>query len=171
MLPGHFLCEADRASPGRDAAKIPEIQSDATSRARTKGRHAVPLLTAPADEAGLAMDRHGALHYRLAMSFITTYERGIDALVGLCPGPDKFAHVSAGLAFWVLGAILMRRPLHSAGPLAVIVILEMANEYVDYLAYGSWRWPDTIGDAIATWFWPFAITLAMRSFPKLRAGR
>lgn len=105
------------------------------------------------------------------MTFVQRYEQGIDQLVSLCPSPDKFAHQTAGLLFWLLSAMVLRKPLYSRGPLAVVVLVEGANEYIDFLAHGAWRWPDTIGDAAATWFWPFALSFCLSRFPRLRGAR
>jgi hypothetical protein len=48
------------------------------------------------------------------------------------------------------------------------VIFELGNEYIDRLAHGSWAWHDTIGDVIATLFWPFVLSFAMRLRPAIR---
>jgi hypothetical protein len=99
------------------------------------------------------------------------YEQLIDQITSLCPPPDKFAHLTAGLLFWLVGSLLMRKPLYSRWPLALIVALEVANEYMDFLAHHSWRWPDTLGDAAATWFWPFVLSFCMARWPRLRSGK
>jgi hypothetical protein len=99
------------------------------------------------------------------------YEHLINQIVSFCPAPDKFAHMTAGLLFWLLAAVVLRKPLYSRGPVAVVVLLEVANEYVDYLANHSWRWPDTLGDAAATWFWPFLLSFCMARMPRLRGGK
>ncbi|TCM19001.1 hypothetical protein EDF56_104536 [Novosphingobium sp. PhB165] len=102
------------------------------------------------------------------MDLVHQYERAIDWIVSLCPQPDKFAHTYAGLTIWLIAAILMRRKLSSPWPVVVVAVAEAANEYMDRLAHGSWRWPDTIGDAIATLFWPLIIMMALRLRPALR---
>lgn len=89
-------------------------------------------------------------------------------VVSLCPPPDKFAHTYAGLVIWLLAAIVLRRPLSSWVPLCVIVACEGANEIADYLAYGSWRWHDTLGDMAATWFWPAVLFVALNVDRNLR---
>lgn len=104
------------------------------------------------------------------MAFPHEYERVIGQIVALCPAPDKFAHMTCGLVLWLLSAVVMSRPLYSWPPLLVIVVLEVANEYVDFLANHSWRWPDTIPDAIATWFWPFVLSFCLNKMPLLRGG-
>ena len=78
-------------------------------------------------------------------------------------GPDKFVHVQAGLAIWSVSAIVLRRPLRSPLPLAVVILAETLNEIADRHYTGSWNWPDTIGDATATWLWPVALFLLLRA--------
>lgn len=102
------------------------------------------------------------------MEFLQHYERLINWLVGLCPQPDKFAHTYAGLAIWLLAAMVMRRKLSSPWPVVVVAAFELGNEYIDRLTYGSWRWNDTLGDIAATLFWPLVIMLAMRWRPAIR---
>ncbi|MXO67084.1 hypothetical protein [Altericroceibacterium endophyticum] len=104
-------------------------------------------------------------------TFPEHYQAAAQAVVALCPGPDKFAHMCAGLGIWLIAAILLRKPLHSPWPLAVVVAAEIANEYVDFLAYNSWRWNDTVFDALATLFWPAVLALALRKMPVLRKAR
>lgn len=101
-------------------------------------------------------------------TFALRYEHLIDGIVSICPGPDKFAHICAGLVLWLGSAMLLRRPLRSPLPLAIVVLLEVANECVDRVAHGSWMWRDTLGDAAATWFWPVLLTVALRRMAVLR---
>lgn len=102
------------------------------------------------------------------MDFPARYEAAIGWIVSLCPPPDKFAHTYAGLAIWMLAALLLRRSLASAAPLLVVIAAEVANEIVDRFAHGSWMWHDTLGDAAATWFWPVVLAGLMRWVPALR---
>ncbi|GGO99347.1 hypothetical protein [Stakelama pacifica] len=103
-------------------------------------------------------------------TFAVQYHQVINDIVALCPAPDKFAHTYAGLIIWLLSGIFMRRPLWSFLTLVPPVVLEVANEYMDRIVSGSWNWPDTRGDAAATWFWPLILVLAMRYMPWLRGG-
>lgn len=104
------------------------------------------------------------------MSFLEAYERVIRAIVAACPAPDKFAHMCAGLGFWLAAALIWRKPLASFKPLLVVVFLECANEVVDFLAKGGWFWSDTLVDAAATWTWPLVLTLALRYVPALSSS-
>jgi hypothetical protein len=96
------------------------------------------------------------------MQYISLYEHGINWIVAHSGGHDKFAHMCAGLALWLLSAMLLRRPTTSVTPLVVVIIAEAANEIIDRIAHGSWRWNDTRLDIVATLFWPFLITLVNR---------
>lgn len=102
------------------------------------------------------------------MDFVHHYERAIEWIVAQCPQPDKFAHTYAGLTIWLFAAVLLRRKLSSPWPVVVVALCELANECVDRLAHGSWNWPDTIRDVIATLFWPTVIMLVMRWKPAIR---
>jgi hypothetical protein len=105
------------------------------------------------------------------MPFAQNYEAVIAWIVDHCPSTDKFAHTYVGLAIWLGAAVVLRRPLHSWAPLAVVVVAEVANECVDRLAHGGWFWHDTLQDAFFTWFWPVVLGLALRKFPHLRRAK
>ena len=96
------------------------------------------------------------------MHYISLYEQGINWVVAHSGGHDKFAHMCAGLAVWLLAAVLLRRPTTSILPLIVVIIAEAVNEAVDRIAHGSWRWADTRLDIVATLFWPLLIALVQR---------
>lgn len=96
------------------------------------------------------------------MHYVHLYEVVIWQAVSHSPGPDKFDHTYAGLAIWLLAAALLRAPLSSTLPWGAVIVAEVANECVDRLANGTWKWPDTLGDAAATWFWPTVLMLFCR---------
>jgi hypothetical protein len=79
--------------------------------------------------------------------------------------PDAYLHVHAGLAILCLARALSGRSLGSFIPLSVVAIAEFANEILDRLHYGSWRWTDTLGDITNTLFWPTVICIAVRIHP------
>jgi len=85
-------------------------------------------------------------------------------------GTDKFVHVQVGLAIWVVGALVMRRPLHALPPLLLCIAAELGNEFMDWRYAHSLRLPDTLGDMLATWFWPVVLFLLLRYYPKIRRG-
>lgn len=106
-----------------------------------------------------------------AMDFIAHYERSIRLIVRLFPGQDKFTHLCIGMSIWLFLALMLRKPLFSFWPLATIVVLELGNEYIDYLANGRMLWADTLGDMLATWFWPFVLAFLLERFPALSRNR
>jgi hypothetical protein len=82
--------------------------------------------------------------------------------------PDTILHIHAGLAVLMLARVATRRSLGSFVPLSFVVAAEAANELLDRLHYGSWRWPDTSNDIVHTLFWPLVICLGVRFRPMLR---
>lgn len=81
--------------------------------------------------------------------------------------PDAILHIHAGMAVLLIARVATGRSLGSFVPLSVVALAELANEIMDRLHFGSWRWPDTIGDAINTLLWPSIICLAVRLRPLL----
>ncbi len=76
---------------------------------------------------------------------------------------DWELHTQLGMIAFLVTAILIRRPLSSPWPLAVAVLGEAINEYMDRVNYGSWRWPDTSRDILFTLLWPLVIFLLART--------
>lgn len=85
--------------------------------------------------------------------------------------PDTILHIHAGMAVLVLARIATGRSLGSLVPLAFVAAAELANEIMDRLHYGSWRWPDTTADVANTLFWPVVICLGIRLRPLLAQRR
>lgn len=79
--------------------------------------------------------------------------------------PDTILHIHAGMAVLLVARVVTRRSLGTLVPLSVVVAAEAANEILDRLHWGSWRWSDTIGDVVNTLFWPTVICLAVRMRP------
>ena len=75
-------------------------------------------------------------------------------------------HVHVGMAVFLLGAVLLRRPVGTWTPLLIVVVLELLNEAVDFARYQMSGWPwrpgPTIADLVATWLWPIVLTLVFR---------
>lgn len=85
--------------------------------------------------------------------------------------PDTILHIHAGLAVLMLARVVTRRSLGSAVPIGCVIVAEAANEIMDRLHYGSWRWADTCIDIANTLFWPLVICLGVRVRPMLRRFR
>jgi len=113
--------------------------------------------------------RHGATMAFLSR-FIDLYEQGITWVMWLVfgVGPDKLMHTWVGLGIWLLAALALRCPLRDWRPLAVLAVLEGANEVVDYIHAIGWTVSGTLGDVFTTFFWPVVLGLALRVFPVLR---
>lgn len=74
---------------------------------------------------------------------------------------DSLLHVHAGMAVLLLARMVTRRSLASPWPLLVVCAAELANEVMDRLHYGSWRWADTLADVANTLFWPTVLCLGL----------
>lgn len=79
--------------------------------------------------------------------------------------PDTVLHIHAGLAVLVIARIVTRRSLGTLVPLSVVASAEVANEVMDRITYGSWRWPDAISDVAHTMSWPTLICVGVRLRP------
>ena len=99
------------------------------------------------------------------------YHRFIDWIGDGTGLSDTVLHIHAGMAVLMLARVLTRRSLGSFVPLSFVVLAEAANEIMDRLHFGSWRWPDTLADIANTLFWPLVICLGVRLRPMLRRLR
>lgn len=79
--------------------------------------------------------------------------------------PDTILHIHAGMVVLLLARVVTRRSLGTLVPLSVVAAAEFANELLDRLHYGGWRWPDTTLDVFNTLLWPTVICLAVRFRP------
>lgn len=85
--------------------------------------------------------------------------------------PDAILHIHAGLAVLMVARLVLGRSLGSFVPFAFVVAAEAANEILDRLSFGAWRWADTFADIGNTLFWPFVISLAVRVRPMIGRDR
>ena len=79
--------------------------------------------------------------------------------------PDTILHIHAGMIILMVARIVTGRSLGSFIPLSVVAAAEVANEILDRLHFGDWRWPDTIGDVVNTLLWPTVICIGIRLRP------
>jgi hypothetical protein len=91
------------------------------------------------------------------MEPVSAYHALAEQIVALAGGSDKMVHVHVGLAIYYSTQLLFRRRRASWASLQVVLALEIANEVMDRLFWGSWRWSDTLGDFAYTLFWPTII--------------
>ena len=82
--------------------------------------------------------------------------------------PDTILHIHAGMAILLFARLVTGRSLGTLVPLSWVAAAEAANEVLDRIDYGSWRWADTLSDIGNTIFWPTVICLAIRLRPMLQ---
>lgn len=103
------------------------------------------------------------------MQLVTLYESLKTQAVTWVGITNAEFHIHAGMLIYLATALILRKPLRSPIPLLAVIAAEAANEYLDFLASSSWRWPDTSRDALFTLLWPIAIFTLAR-LRKLRVG-
>jgi hypothetical protein len=72
------------------------------------------------------------------------------------------AHIHAGLLIYVGMQLVLRTRRASGIALQAVFGAEMVNEILDRAFYGSWRWPDTLGDIALTMMWPTILYTAAK---------
>lgn len=85
--------------------------------------------------------------------------------------PDAILHIHAGLAVLMVARIVTGRSLATFIPFAFVVAAELGNEVLDRLAFGAWRWGDTLADVGNTLFWPLVVSLGVRWRPMIGRDR
>jgi len=93
------------------------------------------------------------------------YIRGIRWIGDGTGLPDMFLHVHAGMIIFIMTRLVTGKSFGRVTPLLAVFCCEMANEVMDRLNYGSWRWIDTGTDIVNTLFWPTIIFLTVRGRP------
>lgn len=99
------------------------------------------------------------------MTLTACYFGFIDALRAATGLSDTVLHIHAGMAILLLARLASGRSLGTLLPLSMVAVAEFGNEVMDRLHFGSWRWPDTLGDVANTLFWPAVICMAVRVRP------
>ena len=90
------------------------------------------------------------------------YSRLITAIGDGTGMADSLLHVHAGMAILIAARLITRRSLATPIPFAVVCVAEAANEILDRMHYGSWRWADTSADVVNTLFWPLVLMIGLR---------
>ena len=75
---------------------------------------------------------------------------------------DALLHVHAGMAVLLLARLITGRSLATPTPFLCVCAAELANEIIDRINYGGWRWWDTGPDVVNTLFWPFVLMVGLR---------
>ena len=76
---------------------------------------------------------------------------------------DRELHTHMGMLVFVVVILVFRLPLRSPWPWIAAVIVELNNEFLDRVNYGSWRWPDTKIDLLFTLMWPTLLFICART--------
>jgi len=71
---------------------------------------------------------------------------------------DNLLHIHSGLIILLVARLITCRPYRSFIPFLCVVLAEVGNEILDYLAYG-WKPTDTYLDIANTLFRPLMISL------------
>lgn len=96
------------------------------------------------------------------MDFAQLYHEAVLWIGDGTGASDSLLHVHAGLAVLFLARLVSRRSLATRVPFLVVCVAELANEIMDRLAFGGWRWEDTALDVVNTLFWPFVLMVGLR---------
>lgn len=93
------------------------------------------------------------------MDFVERYHQLTNWIVEYAGTSDKFVHLNAGLAIFLLVQLFIRDRRASYFALALLLVIELFNEIFDALYFDDIRWSDTLTDIGSTMFWPTAIVL------------
>jgi hypothetical protein len=92
------------------------------------------------------------------MELARVYKSLIDVIVAHA-GSAALLHVHVGLALYLGTLLLVPRRRGAMLALQVVLVAELANEMLDWLAASpQWTWADTTSDFVLTLVWPVAIT-------------
>lgn len=75
---------------------------------------------------------------------------------------DTLMHVHGGMVVLFAARIVTRRSLASWTPFLIVLAAALAKEIADWVAYGTWRLPDTFIDIANTIFWPLVLMIGIR---------
>lgn len=78
---------------------------------------------------------------------------------------DTILHIHAGMAVLLVARVATGRGLGTFIPLLFVVAAEAANELLNRIAHGSWRWEGTWIDIFNTLLWPVVLSVAVRVRP------
>lgn len=96
------------------------------------------------------------------MNIVELYET-ITISIGQETGAsDSLLHVHAGMAVLLAARIISGRSLATPVPFLAVCLFALANEVLDRVNHGAWRWLDTGLDLLNTIFWPFVLMIGLR---------
>lgn len=96
------------------------------------------------------------------MNIVELYESLMATIAEDTGASDSLLHVHAGMAVLLIARIVSGRSLATPIPFLVVCAVAVANEVLDRINHGSWRWWDTVLDLVNTLFWPFVLMVGLR---------
>lgn len=75
---------------------------------------------------------------------------------------DTLLHVHSGMAVLLIARVISGRSLATPIPFLAVCLVAVANEILDRVTHGAWRWWDTLFDLVNTIFWPFVLMVGLR---------
>nr|WP_302054153.1 hypothetical protein [Sphingomonas tagetis] len=88
-----------------------------------------------------------------------------EALANYSGFADTVLHIHAGLLILLVARLVTRRSMGTFVPLLAVLGVELANETIDRINHGSWRWHDMLSDIGYTLFWPLVLSIAICLYP------
>ncbi len=88
------------------------------------------------------------------MDPVASYAQLIQAIVDFTGMSRPMLHMHAGMAIYLIAQLMLGTRRGSLLALSVVLEIELFNEVMNRLHYGSWRWADTCADISLTLFWP-----------------
>ena len=104
------------------------------------------------------------------MDLISSYREWTEAIKAMTGFSPQMLHVHAGMAIYLMGQLLLGSRRASWVAFSVVLEIELMNEVMNYLYYGSWRWHDTLSDIVLTLFWP-ATSVVVGKYRRWRWAR
>jgi len=119
--------------------------------------------------------RSGPRPKRTLNSVETSLTQALKLAIVSATGLSKDAlHIYAGLALFLLAAVLMRNRPSLAVPWCVVLLAALLAEALDLrddiASMGHWRWAASLHDVLNTIFWPSVLTVLVY-FRVFRWGR
>ena len=97
------------------------------------------------------------------MDLISNYHDLTEWVKAFTGMPAELLHVHAGMALYTVSQFFLGSRRASWVALSIVFKVELMNEVMNYLFYGSWRWNDTVADIGITLLWP-SICLAVGKY-------
>ncbi|MCS4292729.1 putative membrane protein YqgA involved in biofilm formation [Comamonas sp. BIGb0152] len=98
----------------------------------------------------------------------TTAIQSVKLVIVSATGLSKDAlHIYVGIAIFLVARLAFRKYANMFLPVAVVVVAACIGELLDMRddinSLGYWRWAASLHDVVNTAFWPFVLSIFMRS--------